>query len=173
MDRKLSRQFNKIYNLNIEKIYRFVYIKVSSQEIAEDLTSEVFIRFWRVFEKRGTNKIENPKAFLYKTARNLLSDYYRAKPRQRPISVEEIGEIGDPSQQLEQREIISSDTERVQKAINKLKDEYQDVLLWYYLDELPVEDISNVLGKSENAVRVTIHRALKELRSVMTDDNNE
>ena len=164
MDKKRARNFSKIYNHNIERIYRFVYIKVSSQQIAEDLTSEVFVRFWRTYQKHGQGRIKNPKAFLYKIARNSVIDYYRRKPVSETISTEEIGEIPDPGQQLEQKQIIASDRERTQRAIACLKGDYQDVILWHYLDGMPVRDIAEILDKSENAVRVMIHRAMKELR---------
>ncbi len=59
----LRKIFSKIYDQYINKIYRFVFLKVSSQEIAEDLTSETFLKTWESF-KNGT-RIENPQAFLF------------------------------------------------------------------------------------------------------------
>ena len=61
----LDRQFSKIYDELVDKIYRFVYLKVSSQEVAEDLTSRVFIKGWDRY-RQGVDKIENPKAFYTK-----------------------------------------------------------------------------------------------------------
>jgi RNA polymerase sigma-70 factor (ECF subfamily) len=167
MDKNLSNQFGKIYDRYVEKIYRFIYIKVSSQETAEDLTSEVFLRVWRTFQKNGQEKIKNPKAFLYKTARNLLSDYYRKRPHLKMVSIEEAKEMADPGQKIDEKEIVFSELETIQKAISQLKDDYQDVLLWYYLDNLSVEEISKILNKSENAVRVMIHRAMNNLREAL------
>jgi len=42
----LRKQYSKIYDQYINKIYRFVFLKVSSKEVAEDLTTEVFVRGW-------------------------------------------------------------------------------------------------------------------------------
>ena len=48
-----KEQFSQIYDQYIEKIYRFVYLKVNSQEIAEDLTSKVFLKGWEAYQNQG------------------------------------------------------------------------------------------------------------------------
>jgi len=58
---KASRQFSKIYDKYIEKIYRFIYFKVNSVEISQDLTSETFLKAWQAFQRE---KINNIPAFL-------------------------------------------------------------------------------------------------------------
>ncbi len=81
---KLKKTFSAIYDKYINKIYRFVFIKVNSQEIAEDLTSETFLRGWEAYKKASNphrQKIDNPSAFLYQIARNLVIDQYREKGR--------------------------------------------------------------------------------------------
>ena len=56
----ISEQFSQIYDQYIDKIYRFVYLKVNSQEIAEDITSKVFIRGWEKFRIQNTEfRIQN------------------------------------------------------------------------------------------------------------------
>ena len=71
----LKETFSQIYDQWIEKIFRFVFLKVNSEEVAQDLTSETFTRCWECF-KNG-DKIDNPSAFLYQIARNLVVDFYR------------------------------------------------------------------------------------------------
>lgn len=157
-----QEKFSQIYDQYIEKIYRFVFFKVNSQEIAEDLTSEVFTRSWETF-KNG-QKIENPQAFLYQVARNLIVDFYREKGKSRVISVESIS-INDPRIDLEEKALLSSDIEEVKQALVNLKDDYQDVIIWHYLDDLPIPEIAKILNKSEEATRVMLHRALKTLKN--------
>src|SRR3989344_6691072 len=84
---QLQQQFGKIYDKYIEKIYRFVFLKVDSQEIAEDLTSEVFTRGWESF-KREKCDIKNMQAFLYQIARNLIVDHYREKAQKKFVPIE-------------------------------------------------------------------------------------
>jgi len=159
----LKKIFSKIYDQYIDKIYRFVFFKVNSKDIAEDLTSEIFLRVWKRF-KNQEQKIENIQAFLYKTARNLITDYYREKGKVRIVSAENPG-ITDPRENLEEKAILASDIEKVREALSTLKDDYQNVIIWYYLDDLSISEISDLLGRTETATRVLIHRALKSLKN--------
>ena len=154
--------FSKIYDQYIDKIYRFVFFKVNSQEIAQDLTSETFLRGWESF-KNG-NKIENPQAFLYKIARNLVTDHYREKGKTQIVSAEYV-KITDPRTNLEEKAILNSDLDTIRLALTSLKENYQNVIIWHYLDDLSISEIAKTLGKSEEATRVQLHRALKSLKN--------
>lgn len=159
----IRKAYSDIYDKYINKIYRFVFLKVKSAEIAEDLTSEVFMRGWESFKEKE-NKIENIQAFLYQIARNLLADHYRQAAKVQLVSVEYTS-ISDPGQDLEAKSLIQSDMEQVKAALPKLKEEYREVLIWYYLDELKVPEIAKILNKSEPTCRVLIHRALNALKN--------
>ena len=161
-----QRKFSKLYDKYIEKIYRFVYLKIGSQETAEDICSDVFTRTWNAY--RDGQKIENSQAFLYKIARNLVVDYYRRNGRIKKISVDSYPEIKDPKIDLEKDAIISSDFNLTKKALTNLKPEYQEVVIWRYLDELSIPEISKILDKPEGTVRVTLHRALKTLKNELS-----
>lgn len=156
------KSFSRIYDKYIDKIYRFVFLKVDSQEIAEDLTAEAFSKTWVSFKKKGP-EIENIQAFLYKTARNLVIDYYRQKGRFPVISADNPS-IVDPRQDLEEKAIINSDIEYIRQALVNLNEDYQNAIIWYYLDDLSVSEVSQLLGRTKEATRVLIHRALNALK---------
>jgi len=162
--------FSKIYDQYIEKIYRFIFLKVSSQEVAQDLTSEVFLRGWEAFKKtqnpklKDKNEIKNPQAFLYRIARNLVTDYYREKGRTQIVSAESIPII-DPRPGLAEKITLNSDIEQVKATLVSLKEDYQNVIIWRYIDGLPIPEIAKILDKSEEATRVQLHRALKALKN--------
>jgi len=166
----LRKEFSKIYDKYIEKIYRFVFLKVSSPEVAEDLTSETFLKGWMAFKQRETSnkqqatKIENPPAFLYQIARNLVIDHYREKGKTQIVPAEDY-RIIDPRIDLAERANLNSDFEQVRHALINLKEDYQDVIIYRYLDELSVPEIAKVMQKSDGTVRVLLHRALKSLKN--------
>lgn len=164
----LHKIFSKIYDQYIEKIYRFIFLKVNSQEIAQDLTSETFLRGWEAFKKshnptKNNQKIENPPAFLYQIARNLVIDHYREKGKFRVVPVE-LTPIVDPSRNLEEEAMRKSDFHMVRMALTELKENYQNVIIWHYLDDLPIPEVAKLLDRSEEATRVLLHRALESLR---------
>ena len=158
----LRKLFSKIYDQYVEKIYRFIFLKVNSQEVAQDLTSETFLRGWESF-KNG-NKIENPQAFLYQIARNLVTDHYREKGRTQVVSAEYVP-IVDPREDLEEKAILRSDLDTIKSALANLRNEdYQNVIIWHYLDDLSIEEVAKLLDRSEEATRVLLSRALAALR---------
>jgi len=163
-----KKKFSKIYDKYIDGIYRFIFLKVSSAEIAEDLTSETFLRGWKAFQA-DQSKIENHQAFLYQIARNLIVDFYRDKNKAQIISTEYV-QIEDPGLGLEENAKLGSDMKMIHQALSNLKDDYQNVIVWRYLDDLPVREVSKLLGKSQEATRTTLHRALKALRGRINQD---
>ena len=163
-----KKKFSKIYDRYIDKIYRFVFLKVSSTEIAEDLTSETFLRGWKAFET-DQKSIENPQAFLYRIARNLVVDFYRNKSKVQMVSAE-YTQIEDPRPNPEEKAKSRADMEIIQQALANLKEDYQNVIIWHYLDDLPIPEVAKLLDKSEKTTRVTLHRALKALKKGLNKD---
>jgi len=160
---QLEKEFGKIYDKSVDKIYRFIYLKVNSQELAEDLTSETFVKGWEAFQKQ-TSQIDNPQAFLYQIARNLVTDQYRQNAQAQFVSLENAPQMRDTEKGLEEMAMLTSDVDRVKAALANINDNYRDIIIWYYLDEFTVPEIARILNKSEEAVRVQIHRAINALR---------
>ena len=164
----LQEQFSNIYDQYIDKIYRFVYLKVNSQEIAEDITSRVFTRGWEAFQG-SQEDIKNPGAFLYQIARNAVVDHYRSKGRINVVSVEFSPEIADPNTGIYEKAVLSADISNLKNAIQKLRQEYQDVIIWHYLDDMPIASIAELLGKPAGTVRVMLHRGIKDLKDIIQE----
>jgi len=177
----LSEQFGKIYDQYIDKIYRFVYLKVSSQEVAEDITSRVFLKGWEAYKKQfeirknptGSEQskfeIKNQGAFLYQIARNMVIDHYRAKGRSKVVSMDVSPQVADPGTNAEDKAILNADIEVIKTAITKLKKDQQDIIIWYYLEDMKIEEIAVLLKKSEGTVRVALHRGLNDLREIINE----
>ena len=164
-----KKHFVKFYNENAPRIYRFVYLKVNSPQDSEDLTSDAFFRFWQDLsnKKQKKEKIDNPRALLYKIANNLVIDFYRKKSRTE-LSIDPndtiLSRIEDKTD-LNKGFSLNSDMIEVKKALSQLKDDYQNIIIWHYLDDFSAKEISQILGKSEGSIRVLIHRALKSLKN--------
>lgn len=160
---EINQYFSQVYDLYVKKIYRFIYLKVSLTETAEDLSSEVFLRLYRHIQKNNP-VIENPQAFLYQIARNVVADHYRGK-KVTIVSIEKTTiEIEDIREKTREQGEISLEMDRIREAIAELQDDYQNLIIWRYVDELTVPEIAQITGKKEETVRVGVHRALKALR---------
>lgn len=165
---KAKEKFSRIYDDCVEKIYRYVFLRVNSKELAQDLTSETFAKGWESYRQAPDN-IEKPQAFLYKIAKNLVIDHYRRKNRTQTIPVELVQDyISDAREDIEQRAVLASDMEAVRKAMQTLNEDYQNAIIWRYMEEMSIKEVSHLLDRSEEATRVLLHRAIKDLRTKLS-----
>ncbi|MBD3282248.1 MAG: sigma-70 family RNA polymerase sigma factor [Candidatus Portnoybacteria bacterium] len=158
-----KESFGQLYDFYAPRIFRYIRLKVGSQALAEDLTSESFLRMWNFMQKEGTEIEESFKALLYKIAKNLIADYYKRKSSHEVLLDDDFKEflLQEPAKD----EIKSKESaEEIHKALVLIKEDYQNVIIWYYVDELSVSEIAELMDKTEGAVRVLIHRALKSLK---------
>ncbi len=167
MDNK-NEQFSLIYDQYIDKIYRFVYLKVNSQEIAEDITSKVFLKGWESYQ--NNQNIKNIGAFLYQIARNNVVDHYREKGRAQIVSADFAHQIVDNKTNLHEEAVFNADVQMVKLAIKNLKQDYQDVLILHYLEDMSTEEVSVILNKPAGTVRVMIHRGLEMLKEELIEE---
>ena len=162
--------FAEIYDFYVVKIYRFIYLKVSRKEDAQDLTSEVFLKSWRYLSKQ---EVSNLKSLLYQTARNLVIDFYRQNKgeRRESVSLEEVqNALVDKKNNLLKSADLNLEIERVKKSLGCLKGDYQEVIILRFIEEFSFKEIADILGKSEGSVRVLSHRALKALREELESE---
>ncbi len=164
--KKDPEAFTALYDIYVQKIYRFIYFKVSNHEEAEDIASEVFLQAWNYINEG--NKVESFSGLLYRVARNKIVDTYRmrAKNKNQSISRMEDFELVDDTnlnEELADKEEIKT----ILNSLHKLKQEYQEVITLKYIDELSTSEIGEITGKGKVAVRVTLHRALKKLKHLM------
>lgn len=150
------------YNELVDQIFRFVYLKTNNKEIAEDLTSECFLSTVKYLK---ANEVRHIRAFLFKTARNKIIDYYRQKGRviysdEAVLANEEISGKDDLVNKQDARMIIGK--------LNLLGDDDREVLTMRYLEDLDIKEIAAAIGKNQMAVRVQIFRALRKLNKLVT-----
>lgn len=159
-------QFSLIYDQYIEKIYRFVYLKVDSSPIAQDITSKTFLKGWEAYQKG--QEIKNPGAFLYQIARNAVVDHYREKGKSKTVPMDYVANLADEKADIHQKAVLGADIEMIKSALLRLKKDHQDVLIWYYLEDMPTKDIAQLLDKPVGSVRVMIHRGLEALKGELS-----
>lgn len=164
-----EQAFARLYDAYVEAIYRFIYLKLSSKEQAEDMTAEVFLRFWQAL-RRGQD-VRHVRGLLYKIARNLVIDVYRQRSTaSESVSVtfsetetssysESISDRGTGSRGIEAK----ADVALLLGQIAQLKEDYQDVLTLRLIEDLSFVDIGEILEKETGTVRVLYHRAMKAL----------
>jgi RNA polymerase sigma-70 factor (ECF subfamily) len=166
--------FLKAYDLYSNQLFRFIYFKINNREEAQDLTSAVFLKAWNYLQTSEDVEEKTLGALFYKIARNAIIDYYRANFKTSNYSIDDPelkidlpDRKSDPANQTET--ILIS--EKVQKKLQLLKDEYREIILLKYTEELSTSEIAKITGKTRGNVRITSYRALKALKELMEEEN--
>lgn len=155
--------FLRTYDTYADDIFRFCYMKVSNREVAEDLSQEVFTRFWQAL-REGT-VLRSDRALLYTIARNLVIDWYRKK---KETSLDFILEQGVEFSGTDGTDVTQdAEVAEALRAVHGLDAVSRDALVLRFVNGLSPKEIAALTGESANAVSVRINRALKKVRSVL------
>jgi RNA polymerase sigma-70 factor (ECF subfamily) len=157
------RAFAALYDRHVDAVYRYAFYRVRSDAEAEDVTSEVFHRALVAmprFEPRRPFL-----AFLYTIARNVVADQLR---RARPTASFEDA-IAHPSDAAGPEEIAGrlDDARRLRRAIAKLTELQQEVIVLRFLEDRSTKEVAAFTGKPESTIRGIQMRALAALRAFM------
>lgn len=163
--------FAVLYDAYVEKIYRFIVFKVRSQDDAEDITSTVFMRVWDYLTSNEKDKeaVRSVSGLLYTTARRLIIDTYRERAKQGHVASLDDVDVPD-TDDMQERVHISQEHRALMRSLRTMKQEYQEIVMLRYIDELSIAEIAAALGKKQTNVRVLLHRATKKLHDIHIAD---
>lgn len=163
-----SDSFREIYQKYQPQLLRFLQHKLPTTADAEDMLSDVFLKTWEYLQT--TPSVEHLRALLYKIARNNVATFYQRRDRHGvPVELNEqtialYDEKQATYQQHEDAELPGLSIDLIKRWVRMLDGDYRDVLHMRYFDELPIREIAEIIGKTENNTRVILHRALNVLR---------
>ncbi|MGI6348104.1 MAG: RNA polymerase sigma factor [Patescibacteria group bacterium] len=169
---KDQQAFEDLYNKNIDDIYRFIFFKIGKKDEASDLSSLVFLKTWEYLQKNKVGAKETLRALVYRIARNVIVDYYRER-RPDTLSLDDENnpiDVVDEDYNIELSLEIKGDYQILLQKIMELKNEYREIIIMRFVNELSLDEISSLSGKKKINVRVLLHRALKALKELLMED---
>lgn len=157
---KQKNAFLKAYDDHSDALFRYAMFKTSNRELSLDLVQDTFTNVWEYISKGG--KIQNLKAFLYKTLGNKIIDSYRKKQSESLDNLIDEGyDIGfDDRQKME--DLLMG--ENVWTKVTQMDKSHIEILTMRYMNDLSIKEIAEVLDQSENNISVRIYRALEKLK---------
>ncbi len=158
--------FARLYDGYVERVYRYVFFRVSDDEMAEDITSQVFLKAWENLDHYHSGS--SPfLAWLYTIARNQVIDHYRA--RKQSVSIDEAVSLPAKDETVDEQVQSRFELQAMRDALQYLTEEQQQVLTLRFIAGLETSEISERMGKAEGAVRALQMRALQALSKIMTE----
>lgn len=167
----LPGEFESWYVEYQSTVYRYVRFRVATREVAEDVTSVVFMKALRAFGRYDPSRA-SPKTWLLRIARNAVTDHLRSLKRKGSLHVS-LDRIPDLVADIPSHEERVIKQERIQRLLNgarTLRKADQEVLSLRYGAGLDNSEIADHLGISNNAVAVRVHRALKRLKASLEEE---
>ena len=153
--------FGELYDHYFGQIYRFVYSRLHDQEAAEDVTLEVFFKALRAIGRYRPSG--HPfSAWLYQISVNAINDHYRSR---RPASsLDDAVAVADGQRPVAERVVDSSEAARVWSAIDDLPPQQRIALTLKLGEDMKLAQIGEIMGKSEGAVKLLVHRGMIGVR---------
>ena len=157
--------FGELYDLFVERVYRYLYFRTGSQPEAEDLTEQVFLKAWEAIDRyrwQGRPFL----AWLYRLAHNAHIDHVRSqKPTTSLNNDERPVELASAAAAVELKRALDADL--LTRALGELTPDQQQVIVMKFLEGLDNEQIAQSMNKREGAIRALQMRALMSLRRVL------
>ena len=176
-ERKLVEQakesinaFSELYDHYLPKIYRYVLNRVGNKEVAEDLTSKIFLK-----ALQNLDRFEYTISFsswIYRIAHNTVIDFYRTN-RKYVVSIESIEYLLKSDSKTERPAEQADLSRKMLSLLKQLPKSYQEVLSLRFFEEQSNEEIAEILDCSTNNVGVKIHRALKAFRKQVKKNHSD
>ncbi|MDX1616491.1 MAG: sigma-70 family RNA polymerase sigma factor [Candidatus Promineifilaceae bacterium] len=170
-DAKAGNQeaFGNIYDLYLERVYRFVLVRVSNQQTAEDLTSEIFLKAWDNLDGYEQRQFSFG-AWLFRIARNTVIDHYRTRKEHLPL-VEPERLPADQVLHADERAETRLAAAEVLEAMQELTAAQREVLHMKLVDNMSTNEVARLLGKKPGAIRALQMRGLRALSKVLGISN--
>ena len=158
-----------LYDRHYRAVYNYIYYRVNDRQDADDLSAEVFIRMIHKladYQDRGRPFL----AWLYTIARNLVIDHYRAAEKRDGSPINE-NLAGHPSQAPDEQVHARQQEDCFRKALAGMPEAQRQLLVLRFINQYSTPRITDLLGKSDRAVRSLQHRALRSLERALVEEN--
>jgi RNA polymerase sigma-70 factor, ECF subfamily len=161
-----AEAFAQLYDRYVGTVYRYVYYRVGSRPLAEDLTSEAFLRALRrieTFSWRGRDF----GAWLVTIARNLVADEFKSSRFRLEVATGEILDADEAADSPENEVLAALSSAALVDAIRQLKPQQQECVTLRFLQGMSVAETADIMGKNEGAIKTLQYRAVRSLARLL------
>lgn len=164
-----AEAFGQLYDIYVASVYRFIYYRVGSRQLAEDLTSDTFIRALGAVG-RFTWQGKDFGAWLTTIARNLVTDHHKSARSRLEVTSDTVPDRGLTTASSETEALSGLDDRVLYEAIEALAPEQRDCVVMRFMSGMSIAQTAAALGRSEGAVKQLQLRALRNLAARLPEE---
>ena len=164
-------EFEQIYSTYFESVYRYIWKLSGDEHIAEEITSETFLKAMKSIEDfRGDCDM---RVWICQIAKNTYYSYMKKSHRMVSVDEIEIQSITDSNAFIEEQIGIQEEILQIRKILHMMSDPYKEVFMWRVFGEMSFKEIGALYGKTDNWACVTYHRARKMIQDRLEENDDE
>lgn len=161
--------FGQLYDRYVDIVFRFVYYRVNDRAMAEDFTSETFLRALRRISTI-TYQGRDIGAWFITIARNIVLDHMKSARHRLEITTADTIEGRDAVAGPEAAVIGALTSARLMSAVKQLGEEQRDCVMLRFIQGFSVSETASVMGKNDGAIKALQHRAVRKLAEIVGED---
>ncbi|WP_307844191.1 ECF subfamily RNA polymerase sigma factor, BldN family [Actinospica acidithermotolerans] len=161
--------FGRLYDAYVDTVYRYIYYRVSNKALAEDLTSETFLRALRrisTFTWQGRDF----GAWLVTIARNLVADHFKSSRHRLEVPTGEMLDSDQTEASPEDSVLAYLSNRALLDAVKQLNSQQQECVTLRFLHGLSVAETAQIMGKNDGAIKTLQYRAIRTLARLLPAD---
>lgn len=162
--------FGQLYDAYSDTVYRYIYYRVSNKPLAEDLTSETFLRALRrisTFTWQGRDF----GAWLVTIARNLVADHFKSSRYRLEVPTGEMLDSDQTESSPEDSVLAYLSNKALLDAVCQLNSQQQECVTLRFLHGLSVAETAKIMGKNDGAIKTLQYRAIRTLARLLPADS--
>ncbi|WP_304046783.1 sigma-70 family RNA polymerase sigma factor [Jatrophihabitans endophyticus] len=161
--------FGLLYDRYVDSVFRFIYYRVNDRALAEDFTSETFVRALRRISTISYQG-RDIGAWFVTIARNIVLDHMKSARHRLEVTTADTIEGPETAESTENAVLSTLDSQRLMAAVAELGDEQRECVMLRFMQGLSVSETAAVMGKNDGAIKALQHRAVRKLASIVGDE---
>jgi RNA polymerase sigma-70 factor (ECF subfamily) len=156
--------FSKLYDIYFPKIFRYCFNRLAHKEMAEDITSQVFLRSIEIIKEFDVERRLRLGPWLYAITHNLIIDMIRRNKFSKCFDEKKDAENVNGTEIIEKEIEVSMMQKQIACVLNSINQRYAQIISLKYYSELDTEEISILMDTNVSQIPVLLFRALKSFR---------
>jgi RNA polymerase sigma-70 factor (ECF subfamily) len=161
--------FGQLYDRYVDTVFRFIYFRVNDRALAEDFTSETFLRALRRISTISYQG-RDIGAWFVTIARNIVLDHMKSARHRLEVTTADTVEGTDREPSTEDAVLGALASEHLMAAVRQLGDEQRECVMLRFIQGFSVSETAQVMGKNDGAIKALQHRAVRKLAELVSGD---